>query len=206
MPIFRRMVRGKFYVRWIKPFCDIIVALIGVIVLLPVLVVVALIVFFDTRRFPIFTQMRVGKNEQTFNLYKFRTMSLDNAEQTTTQFGKFLRSVSIDELPQLINVIKGEMSLVGPRPLLTEYLPYYNKVEKRRHEVKPGITGWAQVNGRNEIDWGKRMEMDVFYTNQISLALDLKILALTTFLIMRRDKTAYKKGGTIKFSDYASKR
>lgn len=206
MPIFNMMVSGKFYIQVLKPFCDVIAAIILTLMCLPILSILALIVAFDFRRYPFFTQIRIGKNERTFNLYKFRTMGVDGDEHTTSRLGRFLRSVSLDELPQLVNVIRMEMSFVGPRPLLQEYLPHYNSDEKIRHAVKPGITGWAQVNGRNEIDWGKRMGMDVYYVKKISLWLDLRILAMTVILLMRRDRTPYKKETTVKFSEYASKR
>ena len=117
-----------------------------------------------------------------------------------------MRSISVDELPQLLNVIKGDMSFVGPRPLLIEYLDFYNTEEKKRHEVLPGITGWAQVNGRNAIDWEKRMSLDIEYVDNISFGWDIKILGKTIMALLRRDMTSYQKGKTIKFSDYASKR
>lgn len=206
MPIFNRMVSGKIYSMLIKPFFDGLVGLILLLISSPILIVVAVLVSVDIRQSPIFVQIRIGKNEKEFKLFKFKTMAVDNDEKTATRIGKFLRATSLDELPQLFNVICGDMSLVGPRPLLPEYLPYYNDQEKLRHSVKPGITGWAQVNGRNEIDWGKRMEMDTYYIGHQSLLLDLKILIRTSLLILKRDRTPYKKGVTIKFSEYASKR
>lgn len=206
MPIFSEMVSGKIYVEAIKPFFDILFAIILGICLLPFSIIISLIVLIDLKRSPIFTQERVGKSDRLFKLYKFRTMCVDGDESTMSALGKFMRSTSIDEVPQMFNVIKGEMSFVGPRPLLPEYLPFYNEQEKTRHLVKPGITGWVQVNGRNTIDWGKRMEKDVFYVKHISLGLDMKILLLTFLELVKGDKTPYKDDPTIKFSDYASKR
>ncbi len=206
MPIFIKMVSGKFYLKAFKPFCDVIAAIILSFICLPLFVLVTILVTFDFGKSPIFVQNRIGKDEVKFKLIKFRTMRVDGDEKTTSRLGRFLRSVSLDELPQLVNVMLLDMSFVGPRPLLIEYLPYYTSEEKKRHFVKPGITGWAQVNGRNKIDWGKRMQMDVFYVNNISFWLDLQILALTAVLLLKRDRTPYIKGDTIKFSEYASKR
>ena len=206
MPIFSRMVRGKFYVNAIKRIFDVLAAMILAIALLPIFLLLTILVALDLRKSPIFRQQRIGKKELQFSLLKFKTMRADDDESTISGFGKFLRSTSLDELPQLINVIRMEMSLVGPRPLLPEYLPFYSTDEKRRHTVMPGITGWAQVNGRNEIDWGKRLKMDIYYAENISLWMDLKILALTAKLLLKRDRSPYKKDRTIKFSEYASKR
>jgi lipopolysaccharide/colanic/teichoic acid biosynthesis glycosyltransferase len=137
--------------------------------------------------YPFFVQRRPGKSEKIFRLIKFRTMTnkrnsdgnLLPDEQRLTPFGNMIRKTSLDEIPQLINVIKGDMSLIGPRPLLVEYLPLYSTVQKRRHEVRPGITGWAQVNGRNAISWEKKFELDVWYVDHISPGLDVRILLLT---------------------------
>jgi undecaprenyl phosphate N,N'-diacetylbacillosamine 1-phosphate transferase len=143
--------------------------------------------------FPVlFTQDRPGFHEKIFKIFKFRTMKTQkNGEnlpdhQRMTKIGSFMRKTSLDELPQLFNVIKGELSLVGPRPLLVEYLPLYNNKQKKRHLVKPGITGWAQVNGRNAISWEQKFDYDVWYVENWSLALDLKILALTFFKVIKR--------------------
>src|SRR5207249_4823073 len=134
-----------------------------------------------------FLQTRPGRNEKLFRIIKFKTMNnkrnsngelLPDADRLTL-IGKFIRKTSIDEMPQLLNVIKGDMSLIGPRPLLVEYLPLYNKFQKRRHEVRPGITGWAQVNGRNAISWSQKFEYDIYYVDHVSFALDMKILFLT---------------------------
>ena len=136
-----------------------------------------------TQSNPIFAQIRVGKDDKLFNILKFKTMKdikLNNLEtlmdkDRITNFGNFLRKTSLDEIPQLLNVLKGEMSLIGPRPLLKEYLPLYSEIHARRHEVRPGITGWAQINGRNKLSWGNKFDYDIWYINHISFLLDLKI-------------------------------
>ncbi|MEO9485171.1 MAG: sugar transferase [Ekhidna sp.] len=206
MPIFSRMPGSNFYVSAAKPIFDWVFALFLLVLLVPILLIIGVVLAVHFRKSPVFIQQRVGKDERIFNLFKFRTMKIDEDEDTTSAMGKFLRSTSLDELPQLINVLKGAMSFVGPRPLLLEYLPHYSIEEKKRHAVKPGITGWAQVNGRNTIDWGLRMKMDVFYVNQISFYLDMRILFLTCFQLLKRDKTTYLDQKTVKFSEYASKR
>lgn len=200
------MVRGKIYVRVIKPVLDGVGAIILLIAFTPILILVGLILSMHFKGSPLFVQERIGKGDQIFRLIKFRTLTIDGVEDSATSLGKFLRSTSIDELPQLINVLKGEMSFVGPRPLLVEYLSYYNEEERKRHLVKPGITGWAQVNGRNSIDWGMRMDRDIEYVKRVSFALDMKILFLTCLQLLKRDKTAYMNKKTEKFSEYASKR
>jgi lipopolysaccharide/colanic/teichoic acid biosynthesis glycosyltransferase len=144
---------------------------------------------------PMFVQSRVGKHDRIFSFYKFRTMNNDRDaagkllpdEERLTALGRFLRATSLDELPQLWNVLKGEMSLVGPRPLLPEYLPRYTAFQRRRHEVKPGITGWVQVNGRNSLTWEQKFDLDVWYVDHRSFWLDLKVLCLTVLQVLRRD-------------------
>ena len=200
------MVSSKIYVRVIKPVLDGFGATILLIVFTPIYLLVGLILLIHFKGSPVFIQKRVGQGDQVFILVKLRTLRIDGDEDSSTSLGKFLRSTSIDELPQLINVLKGEMSFVGPRPLLVEYLPYYNDEEKKRHLVRPGITGWAQVNGRNSIDWGVRMEKDIEYVKRVSFALDIKILFLTCLQLLKKDKTAYIDKKTVKFSEYASKR
>ena len=143
----------------------------------------------------LFTQKRPGYKGKLFTLYKFRTMNnktdvLGNLlpdEERLTKFGKFLRSTSLDELPELFNILKGEMSFVGPRPLLTEYLPLYSDEQKRRHDVKPGLTGWAQINGRNAITWQDKFELDVWYVDNLSFLLDIKILWLTLWRVLKKE-------------------
>jgi lipopolysaccharide/colanic/teichoic acid biosynthesis glycosyltransferase len=179
----------------IKRVFDIIASLFGLIVLSPVIVIVALIVRLKLGSPILFTQARPGLNGEVFNMMKFRSMldatdKHDNQlpdEQRMTPFGGFLRSASLDELPGLFNVLKGDMSLVGPRPLLVQYLPLYNAQQKRRHNVRPGITGWAQVNGRNAISWEAKFKLDVWYVDNQSFWLDFKILLLTVKKVFVRE-------------------
>ena len=161
----------------------------------PLLLVIAIAVRFKLGAPVLFKQLRPGYAGKPFELYKFRTMTNARDEtgqllpdvQRLTPFGHFLRKTSMDELPELINVVKGDMSLVGPRPLLMEYLPLYSQFQQRRHEVKPGITGWAQVNGRNAISWEKRFQLDVWYVDNANFLLDLKIIWLTFWKILKRE-------------------
>lgn len=170
-----------------KRIIDCTLSLIGLLVLLPLFLVVTCVLAIQNRCSVFFTQSRPGKNEKIFKVIKFKTMNdrKDNAgnllpdSERLTSIGRFIRRTSLDELPQLINVLKGDMSLIGPRPLLFQYLPLYNEKQKRRHDVKPGITGWAQINGRNAITWEKKFEYDVWYVDNMSFALDFKILLLT---------------------------
>jgi len=179
----------------IKRCIDIVGAGLGLIVLSPVLAVVAVAIWVQMGRPILFRQIRPGLNGQAFSMCKFRTMSnkrdsqgnLLPDEQRLTPLGKFLRKTSLDELPELFNVIKGDMSLVGPRPLLMQYLERYTPEQARRHEVKPGITGWAQVNGRNAISWEEKFALDVWYVDNCSLWLDVKILAMTLGKVFRRE-------------------
>lgn len=175
------------YRNFFKRFIDFMVALLGLLVLSPVFIFVAVGLFFANQGQPFFFQTRPGKNEQLFNIIKFKTMNdkkdihgnlLSDAERLTA-VGAFVRKTSLDEIPQLINVLKGDMSLVGPRPLLVQYLPLYNAEQKQRHNVRPGITGWAQVNGRNAISWEQKFAYDVWYVKNSNFVLDVKILLLT---------------------------
>ncbi|MGQ9455006.1 MAG: sugar transferase [Armatimonadota bacterium] len=178
-----------------KRLFDFFASLVLLVVLSPILVAVAVMVALTMGRPVLFRQLRTGLGGRVFTLYKFRTMTDERDEQGNllsderrlTRLGRFLRSTSIDELPELINVLKGDMSLVGPRPLLPEYLPFYNEIQARRHEVKPGITGWAQVNGRNLLSWEKKFEYDVWYVDNKSFWLDLWILLLTVVKVLRRE-------------------
>jgi undecaprenyl phosphate N,N'-diacetylbacillosamine 1-phosphate transferase len=179
----------------IKPILDVVVALMLLFILTPVLLITSLFLFVGNQGKVFFMQERPGKNGIPFKLIKFRTMNdnrnsnrelLPDAERLTA-VGKWVRKFSLDELPQLINIIKGEMSFVGPRPWLMEYLPLYNTFQYRRHEVKPGITGWAQVNGRNTLEWSKRFEYDVWYVDHINFWLDLKILFLTVIRVLKAE-------------------
>lgn len=177
----------NIYLSTIKPLADTIIGFIILLIVSPVLCLIALVQLFIYKGHPLFFQKRPGKGEKLFTLIKFRTMragtdeagNLLSEQDRLTYFGSFLRSTSLDELPQLLNVIKGDMSLVGPRPLLIEYLPLYNSTQKRRHEVRPGITGWAQVNGRNNLSWEEKFELDIWYVENVSLWKDLRILFKT---------------------------
>ena len=175
------------YKPFLKPTLDFTVALIGVLLLSPILIVATIALFIANQGKPFFLQPRPGKNGKIFTIIKFKTMNdkkdaagnlLSDAERLT-KIGALVRKTSLDEIPQLLNVLKGDMSIIGPRPLLVEYLPLYNETQKRRHHVKPGITGWAQVNGRNAIDWDKKFELDVWYVEHCSFLLDLTILFKT---------------------------
>ncbi|BDU80958.1 sugar transferase [Clostridium perfringens] len=180
---------------FIKRTFDIIAALGGLIVFSPIIIVVAILVRVNLGSPILFTQDRVGKDNKIFKMLKFRTMKdgvdkegnlLPDSERLTN-FGKALRSTSLDELPELINILKGDMSLIGPRPLLVEYLPLYSKEQKRRHDVLPGLTGWAQINGRNAISWREKFKLDVYYVDNWSVGLDIKIFFLTFYKILKRD-------------------
>lgn len=170
-----------------KRIFDFFLALLGLCLLSPLLVIVSIGLYFANEGKPFFFQSRPGKNGVIFKIIKFKTMSdkKDNSGnllsdgERLTKIGAFVRKTSLDEIPQLFNVIKGDMSLIGPRPLLPQYLPLYNELQHRRHEVKPGITGWAQVNGRNAISWDKKFEYDIWYVQHSSFKLDIKIFFLT---------------------------
>ncbi|PKQ44156.1 sugar transferase [Confluentibacter flavum] len=184
-----------FYKNVIKRIMDLVIAFIALILLFPIFLIVFIALTISNNGKPLFFQIRPGKNEKLFKIVKFKTMNdkkdaqgnfLD-FDKRVTKLGKFVRKYSLDEIPQLFNVLKGDMSLIGPRPLMVEYLPLYNDTQKRRHEVKPGITGWAQVNGRNAILWVKKFEYDVWYVENISLVLDIKILLLTIKKVIFKD-------------------
>lgn len=179
----------------IKRVIDILCSGLGLIVLSPILIITAILIRIKLGSPIFFTQDRVGKNGNVFKMIKFRTM-LDATdkwgevlpdEERLTSFGKKLRSTSIDELPELINVFKGDMSLVGPRPLLVEYKELYSKEQFRRHDVRPGITGWAQINGRNSIDWESRFKLDVEYVDSFNIFLDIRILFMTISKVVKKD-------------------
>ncbi|MDM1328401.1 sugar transferase [Myroides odoratimimus] len=183
------------YKHFIKRVFDFIAALVGLILLSPIFLFVMIGLFFANQRKPFFFQARPGRRGEIFKIVKFKTMNdkkdsngnlLSDAERLTS-IGAFVRKTSLDEIPQLINVLKGDMSLIGPRPLLPQYLALYNDEQKRRHEVKPGITGWAQVNGRNAISWKRKFELDVYYVDHISFALDVKIFFLTIKKVFVRE-------------------
>ena len=186
------------YRKYIKRLLDFILSLFAIIILSPVLLIVALLVRIKLGSPVIFKQKRPGLNEKIFTLYKFRTMTdakdehgnLLTDEIRLTKFGKLLRSTSLDELPELFNILKGDMSIVGPRPLLVNYLPFYSDVEKHRHDVRPGLTGWAQVNGRNFLNWDYRLKKDVEYVNNISFLFDIKIIVNTVLIVLKKSDIA----------------
>jgi lipopolysaccharide/colanic/teichoic acid biosynthesis glycosyltransferase len=183
-----------------KRLFDLVISLTMFFFALPIILLICIFVFIFLGYPILFSQIRAGKNEELFKLYKFRTMQnlydengelLDDSLRLKV-FGSFLRTTSMDELPGLINVIKGDMSLVGPRPLISEYLPLYNEEQSRRHDIKPGITGWAQVNGRNNISWEKKFELDLWYIENRSFSLDIKILFLTAINVFKRADISFK--------------
>jgi len=177
-----------------KRILDLILAFLALIILLPLIVIIFILLLTANQGSPLFFQNRPGKNNKIFRLIKFKTMNdrrdiegnLFPDHQRLTKAGRFVRAASLDELPQLFNVIKGDMSLVGPRPLLVKYIPLYSPTQARRHEVRPGITGWAQVNGRNAISWEQKFEYDVWYVDHVSFGLDCKIIWKTLVNVIRR--------------------
>lgn len=182
------------YSKYIKRILDFSLSLLALIVLSPVLLILTVLGAVKMKGNPFFTQQRPGKNEKIFKLIKFRSMTCETDkngrllpdEQRLTRYGKLLRATSLDELPELINILKGDMSIVGPRPLLPEYLPWYTEEENRRHSIRPGLTGWAQVNGRNNLEWDYRLQMDVEYVDSVSLWFDIRILFLTVKKVLCR--------------------
>jgi len=195
----------------VKGIIDKVIALAAIILLMPLYLIVYILTYFKLGSPVLFKQQRPGKDGKLFTMYKFRTMlntqdkhgNMLSDEKRLTAFGKFLRSTSLDELPELFNVIKGDMSLVGPRPLLPEYLELYTPEQARRHKVKPGITGWAQVNGRNAISWEKKFELDVWYVDNWSIWLDIKIILLTLKKVFVREGITSSNNVTMeKFQGY----
>jgi len=185
-----------------KRLIDFLVSLILLVVLSPVMLIVAIGVWLDVGAPVLFRQERPGLLGRPFMLYKFRTMrgselSGSSDAQRLTDFGRRLRATSLDELPELWNVLRGDMSLVGPRPLLMRYLPLYSAEQMRRHDVKPGLTGWAQVNGRNALDWDDKFRLDVWYVDHRSMALDLKILLRTAAAVFGREGISYEDSATM---------
>jgi undecaprenyl phosphate N,N'-diacetylbacillosamine 1-phosphate transferase len=189
----------------LKNILDRFLALFLIIFLSPVFLITCLLIFISMGRPILFKQERPGYKEKIFTLYKFRTMTNDTDEngnllpdeQRLTKIGKIIRSLSLDELPQLFNVLKGDMSFVGPRPLLVEYLPLYNEIQKKRHNVKPGITGLAQVMGRNALSWREKFEYDVYYVENLSFWLDLKIILLTIWKVLKREGVSQEGRATM---------
>lgn len=186
---------NKKFGHMVKRIFDFTASLCGLILLSPILIVVALLIRLNLGSPIFFTQDRVGKNNKVFKMIKFRSMkdgvdkdgNLLPDEMRLTKFGKILRSTSLDELPELINVLKGDMSLIGPRPLLIDYLPLYNEDQIRRHNVLPGLTGWAQINGRNNLSWNEKFNLDVWYVDNWSIGLDIKIFFLTIYKVFKRE-------------------
>lgn len=195
----------EIYEKYIKRFLDFTLSLSALILLSPILLVFMVIGTIKMKGNPFFYQQRPGKNEKIFKLIKFRTMTnkkdkqgkLLPDEQRLTSYGRFLRSTSIDELPELINILKGDMSIIGPRPLLVKYLPLYNEYQKHRHDVRPGLTGYAQVNGRNTVSWEEKFDMDVKYVQHITFVEDVKILLNTIFKVLKRDGISSETSATM---------
>ncbi|HMV08960.1 MAG TPA: sugar transferase [Cyclobacteriaceae bacterium] len=193
------------YIRFIKPFFDVLFSAAALFITLPITLFVFIGLFFANKGQSFFVQARPGLKGKTFYVIKFKTMTDERDasgnllpdEKRLKGVGKFVRKTSLDELPQLINVLKGDMSFVGPRPLLTEYLPLYDARQRRRHEVKPGITGWAQVNGRNAISWEKKFEYDTWYVDHVSFFLDIKILLLTVLKVLRAEGISSEQSVTM---------
>ena len=178
-----------------KPFLDFLISLIILLTISPLFLMITIVLILYYKGSPFFTQERPGKNEKIFKIIKYKTMNdkkdsngnlLTDLERLNS-IGYYLRKYSLDELPQLINVLKRDMSLIGPRPLLVEYLPYYDELQKCRHNVRPGITGWAQINGRNAISWGNKFEYDIFYVKNLSILLDIKIIMLTILKVIKKE-------------------
>lgn len=193
------------YAKYIKRILDFVLSLVALIVLSPVLLIVAILVRVKLGSPVVFKQQRPGKNEKIFTLYKFRTMTDKKDEngnllpdsERLTKFGKFLRSTSLDELPELVNILKGDMAIVGPRPLLVEYLPLYNEKQKHRHDVRPGLTGLAQVSGRNSITWEEKFNDDLEYIEKISILEDIKIIFTTIGKVFKREGISQENNATM---------
>jgi lipopolysaccharide/colanic/teichoic acid biosynthesis glycosyltransferase len=186
----------SFYRLYFKRIIDFVIALVGLLILSPLFLILWIwLLIANKGAGAFFLQERPGKDERLFKVIKFKTMTDERDSDGNllpdavrlTRIGKFVRSTSLDEIPQLLNVIKGDMSLIGPRPLLVEYLPLYNETQRRRHEVRPGMTGWAQVNGRNAISWEQKFDYDVWYVDHVSLSLDIKILMRTIRKVFQRE-------------------
>lgn len=199
-------MRVNMYKNFFKRFIDFFVALIGLMLLSPIFIIVTVGLCLANNGKPFFFQLRPGKNGHIFKIIKFKTMNdkkdndgnlLPDGERLTS-IGSFVRKTSLDEIPQLMNVLKGDMSLIGPRPLLVQYLPLYNSVQARRHDVKPGITGWAQVNGRNAISWEEKFNFDVWYVDNLSFILDMKIFFLTIKKVFIREGISQVGQATMK--------
>jgi undecaprenyl phosphate N,N'-diacetylbacillosamine 1-phosphate transferase len=193
------------YKNYIKNSVDFILAIVALVLLSPLFIVVCVLLFIANKRSVFFTQIRPGMDKKPFKLFKFKTMNdnkdengnlLSDAKRLTT-VGKWVRKLSLDEMPQLLNVIMGDMSLIGPRPLLMEYLSLYNSTQMQRHTIKPGITGWAQINGRNTVDWEKKFEYDIWYIENCGAWLDIKILCLTVIKILKIEGVSSETSATM---------
>jgi len=197
------------YKRFFKRSADLMISILGLLIVSPALVLILLYVFLRTKDNPFFLQKRPGLNEQIFTLIKIRTMANTNNSKENlvsdtggiTGWGKFLRETSLDEIPQLFNVITGKMSLIGPRPLLPEYLPFYSDYHRQRHNVRPGITGWAQINGRNSISWQQKFDLDVWYIKNMSFKVDFHIFLQTVKYIFRKKGVNYSGELTMPWFD-----
>ncbi|MGG0249782.1 sugar transferase [Peribacillus frigoritolerans] len=191
----------------LKRILDFIFSLILLIIASPIMVIAAIAVSLESKGSSLFKQERPGKNGEVFTVFKFRTMKIETEKdgqlltdmERMTKVGSLLRKTSVDELPQLFNILRGEMSFIGPRPLLVKYLEYYSEEQMRRHEVTPGISGWAQVNGRNTISWEEKFKSDLWYVDNISLSLDLKILWLTIYNVLNRKDINNSQGDTMPY-------
>lgn len=197
------------YKNIVKRILDVIIAFIGLIVLLPVFFLVGVSICIFDIDYPFFYQMRPGRNGELFKIIKFKTMNgeidkfgvLLPSNERITKVGRIIRKYSLDEIPQLLNVLKGDMSLIGPRPLLPEYLALYNEIQNRRHEVRPGLTGWAQINGRNSLSWGQKFDFDIYYVDNLSFKLDMRILIKTiNNTILAKDINAGNNITMVKFN------
>jgi lipopolysaccharide/colanic/teichoic acid biosynthesis glycosyltransferase len=201
------------YKYFFKRLLDIVLSLFGLVILSPVFIIVTVFLFFANKGKPFFSQTRPGKDERIFKIIKFKTMNDKKGEngnllpdkERLTKVGAFVRKMSLDEIPQLLNVIKGEMSLIGPRPLLIEYLPYYTDIERKRHEVRPGITGYAQVNGRNQLNWDQRLELDILYIQNLSFIGDVKIFIKTVVNVLKRTDVLVIPSDKLNRLDYVRK-
>lgn len=199
------------YAKYVKRILDFTLSLLALIVLSPIMLILYILVRIKLGNPVIFKQMRPGKNEKIFKLYKFRTMTDEKDEQGNllpdeqrlTKFGKFLRSTSLDELPELINIIKGDMAIVGPRPLLVQYLEFYNEEQKHRHDVRPGLTGLAQVSGRNSITWEEKFKQDIEYINHLTFKNDVKIIFMTIGKVFKREGISQDGEATMERFDIA---
>ena len=197
--------KGGIYRKYIKRPMDFVLSLLAIIVLSPLILIIAILVKIKLGSPVLFKQQRPGMNEKIFTMYKFRTMTDERDENGNllpdevrlTKFGQFLRSTSLDELPELFNILKGDMSIIGPRPLLVEYLSLYNEHQKRRHEVKPGLTGLAQVNGRNAISWEQKFDLDVQYVDNVTFLGDLKIIFQTIKKVIIREGISSENAATM---------